>query len=212
MNEITIPTSMEPRVDTRILADHLGLQHQNLFEMVKDYKADFEQLGKVRFETGASPGSRTGQKVRFAMLNEDQCYLLLTYSRNTARVRALKVKLVQAFKEAREARRLTEGEYLPAYHQLHDTIHRLAGGSANERFVHMNVNKAINKAVGIDAGQRTVLDFPAKSLVTVAQMVAQRAMESAEDHHDGYRACKKSLEVLTQAITGPERKKLPKAA
>lgn len=177
MNEIAIPMNMEPRVDTRILADHLGLQHESIAKLVKDYKDDFAQLGKVRFEIGASPGSRTGQKVRFAMLNEDQCYLLLSYSRNTSRVRSLKIKLVQAFKEAREARRLTEGEYLPVYHQLHDTIHKLAGGSSNERFVHMNVNKAINKAVGIDAGQRASLDLPVMSLVTVAQIVAQRAME-----------------------------------
>lgn len=35
------------------------------------------------------------------MLSEDQCYLLLTYSRNTVRVRSLKVALVRAFGSAR---------------------------------------------------------------------------------------------------------------
>lgn len=205
MNHLTVTRSDEARIDTRVMADHLGVQHQNLFEMVKDYKADFEALGKVRFETGASEASRTGQKQRFALLNEDQCYLMLTFSRNTERVRPLKVKLVQAFKEAREARKLDETEYLPGYHQLHDVIHRLAAGSSNERFVHMNVNKAINKAVGIDAGQRGTLEVPAKSLLVVAQMVAQMALQDAKDHKDGYQRAKDSLGELHKAISGPAR-------
>ena len=61
----------EPRVDSRLLAKQMHKQHQSLFELVKDHRADFEQLGKVRFETGASPGSKTGQTERFALLNED---------------------------------------------------------------------------------------------------------------------------------------------
>ncbi|MFT2536506.1 Rha family transcriptional regulator, partial [Escherichia coli] len=73
-------------MDTRAMADQLGRKHQNVYEMVKDYQADFEQLGKVRFETGPLIGSKTGQKEKFALLNEDQCYLLLTFPRNTAKV------------------------------------------------------------------------------------------------------------------------------
>ena len=45
----------DARIDSRILAEHLGVQHQNTFEMLKDYKADFEQLGILRFETGIFP-------------------------------------------------------------------------------------------------------------------------------------------------------------
>lgn len=212
MNEITVGGKGEPRVDSRDLADHLGNQHQNVFELVKNYQPDFEAFGKVRFETGASEGSRTGQKVRFAMLNEDQCYLLLTFSRNTAKVRALKVRLIQAFKEARQSREFDSVEYLPTYHQLHDEIHKLAAGSENERFVHMNVNKAINKAIGIDSGMRNVIGFPAKSLVATAQIVAAKAMEGADDHHDGYENAKAALTQLGAVLAGPKPKKLPNAA
>lgn len=66
----------EPRVDTRELATHLGLQHQNVFEMVKDYRTDFEALGLLRFETGKPRGAKGGRPERYAALNEDQCYLL----------------------------------------------------------------------------------------------------------------------------------------
>ena len=205
MNDITLIGDEDPRVDTRLMAEHLGVQHQNVFESVKDYSGDFERLGVLRFETGKpQKGGRGGRPERFAKLNEDQCYLLLTYTRNTDRVRELKVNLVQAFAEARKNRDVTRSEYLPAYHELHDTIHRLSAGSPNERFVHMNVNKAVNKAIGIESGQRGGLPVPKKSLVTVAQMVAAEAMKGASDHHDGYQEAKKALDRLHTAIAPKE--------
>lgn len=70
--------------------------------MVKKYAGNFEQLGILRFETEEIKGR--GQPEKFALLNEDQTYLLLTFSRNTAKVRQLKVNLVRAFKHARNIR------------------------------------------------------------------------------------------------------------
>ena len=43
----------EPQIDSRIIADFLGVKHQNTFELIKDYTSDFEQFGKLRFKTGA---------------------------------------------------------------------------------------------------------------------------------------------------------------
>lgn len=193
----------EPRVDSRLLAARLGVQHQNTFELLKDYRADFEQLGVLRFETGKpSGGSAGGRPERFALLNEDQCYLLLTYSRNTAKVRELKVKLVKAFKEARLSRELTSTEYLPSYRALHDEIASLAAGSPNERHVHSNVNKLVNKTVGISAGRRGALPMPAKSFLAVAQTVAANAMHGAADHHEGYRRAKAALGGLAALAGG----------
>lgn len=204
MNGLVQAGAGEPRVDTRDMATHLGLQHPNVFEMVKDYRADFEQLGKVRFETGASPASRTGQKTKYALLNEDQCYLLLTYSRNNEKVRQLKLALVKAFKEVRETRRVSEVEYLPAYHQLHDEIHRLAAGSPNERFVHMNTNKLINKAAGLEAGMRGKANLPQLATVTVMQHVATNAFHRAADHRDGYQSMKSDIAALCGLLEGPK--------
>lgn len=191
----------EARVDTRLLAEEMGLQHQSVYEQVKDFKSDFEQLGVLRFETG-KPGAKGGRPEQFALLNEDQAYLLLTFSRNTRTVRALKVKLVLAFKEARAGRVAADIEYLPGYHALHDKLHDLAAGSSNERFVHMNVNKLINKTVGIEAGQRDVIATPSKAAVIVAQQVAAAALGSANDHHDGYEKAKAALGTLGKALLG----------
>jgi phage regulator Rha-like protein len=197
-------TKAEARIDTRLLAQHLGSQHESLFKLVINHQVDFEELGKVRFQIGASPGSRTGQTVRFALLNEDQAYLLLTYSRNTARVRVLKVRLVKAFREARLCADTRKAEYLPTYHRMHDVIHDLASGSPNEKFVHANVNKLVNKVAGVEAGQRAKAPLPQQSILTVAQAIAAGALQGAPDHHDGYQRVKRALEAF-EAMTGTLR-------
>lgn len=193
----------EPRIDSRVIAEHLGIQHQTVFEMVKDYQSDFEQISLLRIETGAvkTAGSRGAKTTRHAMLTEDQCYLLLTYSRNTAKVRALKVKLVLAFREARQSRDSLALEYLPAYHALHDQIAELAKESENGRFVHMNVNKLVNKTVGIGSGERGALPNPKRSMIVAAQTLAAGAMQGATDHHDGYQRAKDVLSTFGQALT-----------
>lgn len=186
--------SAEPRVDSRDIAKRLGLQHHSTYKVLKERKADFEQFGLLRFEIQVIDGK--GQPEKYAMLNEDQAYLLLTYSRNTAKVRELKIKLVKSFGEARRAAMQHGAEYLPTYHQLHDQIHALANGLPNERFVHMNVNKLVNKAVGIEAGQRGTVSLPTQSMLCVAQMMVTKAMQSAPDHHTGYQLAKDAVKPL----------------
>ena len=193
-------TKDEARVDSRLLAQHLGSQHQSAIENIKNYQTDFEVLGKVRFETEALPGSRTGQSVKFVMLNEDQSFLLPTYSRNTSRVRHLKLRLIQVFSEARRAINMRQVEYLPTYHHLHDTVHQLAIGSSNEKFVHINVNKLVNKAAGVETGQRANASLPQQAMLIVCQDLATKAMHGATDHHVGYQRAKQCLHALS-AVT-----------
>ena len=188
-----ITKKAEARVDSRLLAQHLGNQHENVVQLLRDYRADFEELGILRFETGEITGR--GQPAKFALLNEDQAYLLLAYSRNTAKVRALKVKLVLAFREARRAAELT-AEYLPTYHGLHDQLHALAAGSPNERWVHVNINRLVNKVVSAESGERSRLDVPRKAMVIAAQHIATQAMQGAADHHEGYANAKTALAPL----------------
>lgn len=201
VNAITLSGfAKEPRVDSRLLAKYLGNQHQHVRELLTDYADDFRELGILRFETGEIRGR--GQPERYVLLNEDQAYLLLTYSRNTKRARELKVRLVKAFREARQRLDIRNQEYLPTYHELHDEIAHLAGGSSHEKFVHMNINRAINKAVGIESGQRCSLSLPRQSAVIVAQAVASRAMLAAHDHRDGYLQAKIVLQRLNTVLIG----------
>ena len=189
----------EARIDSRLLAQHLRKKrHQDLFELIKRYEAKLLELGKVLFQTGASTGSRTGQRERFALLNEDQAFFVLTLSRNTPTVVYLKLKLIQAFGEARRAAQSHRTEYLPTYHALHDAIHARAAGSPNEKFVHMNVNKLVNKTAGIESGQRASASFLQQSMLTVAQAIAAKAMQQAPDHRTGFQQAKTALVELSR--------------
>jgi phage regulator Rha-like protein len=124
---LTVTTKQEHRVDSRLMARELGVQHHSLFGLLKNYREDFGGLGILRFQTEAINGR--GQPEKFALLNEDQAYLLLTYARNTKRVCSLKVKLIQAFRDVRHATELRQNEYLPEYHAMHSQVTELARGS-----------------------------------------------------------------------------------
>jgi phage regulator Rha-like protein len=174
-------TKIEARIDSRLLSNLLGNQHQSVFGLLKIHRADFEELGLLRFQTGKGT---VGRPEKFAMLNEDQAYLLLAYSRNNAKTRRLKIKLVKAFSEARRAADMRRTEYLPTYHRLQDAIHAAAAGSANE-------------TVGIDAGQRAAAPVPKQALLIVGQMMAAQDMQSAPNHRDGYQRVKQSMLALS---------------
>ncbi|MFC7410872.1 Rha family transcriptional regulator [Hydrogenophaga atypica] len=198
----------EPRVDTRDLAHHLGIQHRSAFKLVEAYPEDFKALGVVRFEIAKPPkGAKGGRPERSALLTEDQAYLLLAYSRNTAKVRALKVDLVKAFRDARAAAETRQRDYLPGYHELHDRVHQLAAESENRHWVHANFDKLVNKTVGLSAGQRQGLPAPVLSLTAVVQTVATRATAGAADHKEAYQRAKAALGRLQDALAvldGPE--------
>lgn len=190
-----VEVESELRVDSRILADKLQNQHKNVIELVDRYAEQFKRFGVLPFETEKPNSSAGGRPERFALLNEDQSYFLLSLSRNTDHVVELKANLVAAFSEARKPRGAEE-EYLPTYRALHDRVHCLAAQSSNAKFVHMNVNKLINKTVGVEAGGRHGLPVPRKSLMVVAQATATHAMASAKDHHDGYQMAKSAMQLL----------------
>lgn len=93
----------EPRVDSVEIAEHLGVAHKAAIQLVRRYADDFRELGALPFEMAPFATLGGEQSRQVALLNEDQCYLLLSYSRNTKRVRSLKLALVKAFGQARRA-------------------------------------------------------------------------------------------------------------
>lgn len=103
MNTIMlIQVGDEPRVDSRQLAEQLDNKHKNSMALIERYLAKFEEFGLLAFQTEARPaGQHGGGDVRFALLNEDQAFFLLSLSRNTDRVVELKASLIMAFREAR---------------------------------------------------------------------------------------------------------------
>lgn len=182
----------EARVDSRLLALNLGNQHKAVMALVERYADSFRGMGKLPFQMEPLP---SGQRERFALLNEDQALFLLSLSRNTPRVVALKAKLVMAFRGARHAAAMRV-DYLPGYHELHEQLHVLADGSPNERWAHINLNRLANKVAGIEPGERAQATAKQLARLVVAQDLAATAMRGAHDHHDGYTRAKVALAPL----------------
>jgi len=92
-------------VDSRIIADELGVQHKNLVETIRKYQQSIEKnFGQVAFETETVINSVGAvNQVLFAYLTEDQAIFIGSLSRNTEKVVAFKAKLVKSFQEARRA-------------------------------------------------------------------------------------------------------------
>ena len=191
-------TTAEARIDSRLLAKQLGNKHRHVMALLDKYLVTFKTHGHVSFKNADGERRQGGGKAeRYALLNENQAYFLLSLSRNTEIVVALKSRLIVAFSEARKASDMRRTEYLPTYHRLQDAIHTAAAGSANERCVHINVAKLLNKTVGIEAGQRAAASVPKQALLIVGQMLLAQAMQSALDHRDGYQRAKQSMLALS---------------
>ena len=194
----------EPRIDSRLIASGLGVTHIHLVEQVDKYKVRLITLGLVRFET-EKVKAKMGRPLRFVCLNENQCYALVTLSKNTDRAVDLKFALVMAFSEAREAL-ASVTDYLPSYREAHDNLSqlvRLNGSSVPESIHHRNLEQMINKALGIPSGSRKQLPPALRSAIAVAEGISSAACEEAlktgQDHKAAYQKAK--ADVLRYAAT-----------
>lgn len=205
MTDIVLTQSKgEARADSRAIAQQLCVQPKNTLELIERYLPKFERFGVVPFQTEKPlPGSAGGRPERFVLLNEDQCYFLLALSRNTDRVVDLKADLIIAFRAARDRAAVTDTQYLPFYHAMHDEVAALAqkakdlGSNTPERVFHINANKALNTAMGIASGQRGSLDMGQRLILTTLQAIYRRhlhsALESGADHREAGRKAKEAV-------------------
>ncbi|WP_399696551.1 phage antirepressor N-terminal domain-containing protein [Xenophilus sp.] len=129
---------------------------------------------------------------------------IVRYKRECYRV------LHQAFVAESAAAPAVRAEYLAGYHQLHDIIKEKASASSKPWAPHMNANKAINKAVGVDAGQRGLLPVGALSAISVANQIAAAAYSRALDHHDGHQSMTVALGAYHALLNGGQSSEAPK--
>ena len=96
---ITLTTfNGEPRADSRLIADLLGVKRKQVYRMVRHYQSDLQRFGIIRFETGAIQGRQGAEK--YALLNQEQVARLLTYFDSNPAIQAAATRLLQAFDPA----------------------------------------------------------------------------------------------------------------
>jgi phage regulator Rha-like protein len=159
----------------------------------------------VRFESAKITQGR-GRPENFVLLNEDQAMLVLTYTRNTPEIRAMKARLIQAFGEARRTLAARNQEYLPSYRHAHQAAKQLAeyaqqhGSSTPAKFHHINLEKLVNKTIGIDKGQRAKLSTAQLTTLGCCYLLAaesvQYALATGADHKQAYQAVKAKLAIF----------------
>lgn len=193
-----------PRIDSRIVAEELGIENRALLQNIDNYLPKFNAFGVVTFQTQKPPkGSKGGMPVRFALLNEDQAYFAVTLSRNTEQAVEVKFRLVRAFGEARKQQDARQTQYLPFYHLAHDAARSMAqtaqqrGSEAPEQVFHTNVERLINRVFGIETGQRASLSPAMRNAVSTAYQLVSTAvadiLADGGDHKAAYREAERRV-------------------
>lgn len=200
MNDISINLiSNEFRIDSRLLAPELNHRHRTILESLDKYKSQFDALGQLTFESEAGYQNAI---VRYALLNEDQCYFLLTLMRNNNHIVKAKLNLVRAFRDARKQlaeRDIARLDGKQARRLETDAIKSLveyakASGSSKPDMYYVTLTKMTNNALGIESGQRESMNARQLQLLKLAETMVEIAIRDglkAELHYkDIYRLCK----------------------
>ena len=91
-------------VDSRLLADGLGIKHDNFMQTLKNHESKLDShFGSLLFQTGTRKREVGATTFNYCLLTEIQAVAACTLSRNTDKVVAIKFGLVKAFYQARMA-------------------------------------------------------------------------------------------------------------
>lgn len=101
MNDIVFlsDNTHEPFTTSKAIASFAEIQHHTVTRLIQQHEADFKEFGLLRFQIDAvkRDGVRGTKYTKHYQLNEEQATLLMTYLKNTPKVRAFKKELVRQF-------------------------------------------------------------------------------------------------------------------
>ena len=91
-------------VDSRLIAQELGIKHKSFMETIRKHEKQTEQaFGQLRFEAETVRNAVGAvNESKFVYLTEEQSTFFMTLSRNTEKVVQCKLELVKAFSEAKK--------------------------------------------------------------------------------------------------------------
>ena len=214
MNDISIIYSAnELRTDSRDLAALLDHRHRTIFESITKYNSELLELGILPFETERLKTEQLGDREhKFAMLNEDQCYFVLTLMRNNAHVVKAKLQLVKAFRDARTqlANRdiaRVDGKQVRNLETkaIADLVeYAKAKGSKSAEKYYASITKMTNAMIGIKAGERDKLDARTLGDIAVMEKIVANAVSdginAGMDYKDIYKLAKSRCALAVPAI------------
>jgi len=103
----------EARASSETIACGVERQHASVIRLIRRHQADFEGFGPLRFQIRKGKALRQGgnaKSTEYAMLNEHQAALLVSFMSNTPVVVKFKVALVaEFFRMRKELQRKEQG-------------------------------------------------------------------------------------------------------
>lgn len=206
---VLIYNRKEPRADSRLLAERLGINHKSLISQIKRYKTDFEEFGLLPFKRAKADGMGRPQNVIY--LNEDQSTLILTYSKNTSKVRKLKKQLVKAFSFAKKQLQARKDGIRPRIIAM-DSVNLLIEqaerqGSKNAKKYYSNITQLTYRtlfgstSIDRDSLSTEQLDLIAECELKIKREIATLLKENPEIYYkDIYKGIKGSLKAFEASI------------
>ena len=99
---VLLSDKKEPFTLSSIIAEGLNMEHHSITRLIRKHEADFKEFGDI-FTSDEINGFKIhklnsiGRPIKHYVLNEEQATLLVTYLKNTPKVREIKKMLVKEF-------------------------------------------------------------------------------------------------------------------
>lgn len=153
MNELVFlePNKVDsvPFTTSEVIAEFAGVKRHAVQTLIQNHESDFAEFGRVSFEMRPLPTKGGIQEVKVYHLTEEQATLLMTYLKNTERVRSFKKELVRQFYAMRAEllrRQMRRAELKPIRRELTDVIAEADGGRwAYKQYTDLAYKSSIGK-------------------------------------------------------------------
>ena len=197
-NDIELVQSKEPRIDSRLVAKEMGIKHKNLYELISKHKKALREFGTIPFQT-ETWNHRTGaNKVKFALLNENQFDLISRIARgkNHKQIIDFKVRVTKAFANSRE-REKVKREYLPFYHQSRYALSMMQGV---KKYHYINLAKAENRFTGLYSGERQTANEQQLGGLIILQQIESAVFNEIDNPTEAIREVGRRINALSDLI------------
>lgn len=168
-------------VDSRLIAEELGIEHKTLKETIRNYEDQLSSLTELRTETlkGKSlPQGGFGKGEVIYWLNEEQATFVMMLSRNTIQVVDAKLKLAKVFSAAKQTLQFVNPELLSMFSEMNSRMKILS-----ERTEKLD---SMEKATSNNKGIKGVIDtevmelYPETLSYTVREYLQKKGV--SEEH------------------------------
>lgn len=209
-SDILINHKSEPRIDSRVISELAGIQHESLSATIKSHQSRLRELGSLPRQSlkeltdlkSGKSGRKRGRPEISYLLNEPQLdYLLrITRGRDPERINQFKLDVTKAFTKRRAAEPIRR-EYLPGYHESRDRLKALGA----QRHHYINLARAENRVAGLSDGERGTADEQQLGLLVVMQKIEQAAFNEAVRNDmspgDAVREVARRMDAFASLIT-----------